>query len=82
MNRPIGVHRCLALACCVVSASNLVAGAGPSDKLPNIVYILSDDLGESKDLASQHPDIVATIRDIMKSQHRPIPVFPLRPIGR
>jgi arylsulfatase len=46
------------------------------------LYNLADDLGEKNDLAAKHPEIVARLEQIMKEQHVPSEVFPLRPIDQ
>jgi arylsulfatase A-like enzyme len=40
------------------------------------LYNLKDDIAETKDVAAQHPDIVAKIEKIMREQHTPSSVFP------
>jgi len=37
-------------------------------------------IGESHDVASEHPDLVRKLAEIMKREHTPRPVFPMRPI--
>ena len=47
---------------------------------PNLtieLYNLRDDIGETKDVAAQHPDIVAQIEQVMRAQHTPSAEFPL-----
>jgi arylsulfatase len=44
---------------------------------PLELYNLKDDIGESKDVAKEHPDIVAQLRKLMKAQHTPSKEFPL-----
>ncbi len=41
------------------------------------LYNLRQDIGESRDVASRHPDIVARAIEIMKREHRPSADFPL-----
>ncbi|MEO0481274.1 MAG: arylsulfatase [Planctomycetota bacterium] len=41
------------------------------------LYDLDADLGETTDIASEHPEVVARIRAIMTDQRRPEPDFPL-----
>ena len=40
------------------------------------LYNLKDDIAETKDVAAQHPDIVAKMEKIMREQHTPSSVFP------
>ena len=49
------------------------------DKVPQgsvELYDLSDDIGETNDVASEHPDIVKRMEEIMKEAHTPSQVFP------
>ncbi|MFC4995346.1 arylsulfatase [Rubritalea tangerina] len=46
---------------------------------PIELYNLSNDLAESKNIASQHPEIVAEMATIMKKEHSPHPVWNLNP---
>jgi arylsulfatase len=46
------------------------------------LYNLADDIGERHDLAAQHPDIVARIEKVMREQHVPSAMFPLKAIDR
>jgi len=39
------------------------------------LYNLKDDIGEKKDVAAEHPDIVSSIERIMREQHTPSPLF-------
>ncbi len=43
------------------------------------LYDLENDIGESTNLASQHPDIVAQIKQVMTEAHTPSMQFPLLP---
>lgn len=52
------------------------------DPLKIELYNLKEDIGESQDVADQHPEIVAKIRRIMKEAHVPSPVFPMAPIDQ
>ncbi len=45
------------------------------DPLKIELYNLRDDIGESRDVAAQHPDIVARIRQIMQDEHVPSSIF-------
>ncbi len=42
------------------------------------LYNLADDIGETKDVAAQNPATIERILLIMKENHRPSPVFPLK----
>jgi arylsulfatase len=46
------------------------------------LYNLSDDIGEKNDVAAKHPDILARIEKIMKEQHVPSAIFPLKAIDQ
>jgi hypothetical protein len=37
------------------------------------LYDLANDIGETRDVSADHPDIVAQIRDIMQNQHVDLP---------
>ncbi len=50
------------------------------DPLKIELYDLQTDIGESHDVASEHPDLVRKLAEIMKREHTPSPVFPMRPI--
>jgi len=44
------------------------------------LYNLADDIGEQKNVADQHPDVVAKLKKIMEREHTPSELFPLLPI--
>ena len=44
------------------------------------LYNLKDDIGEKTNLAGKHPDVVAKAEKIMKEQHVPSALFPLKGI--
>lgn len=44
------------------------------------LYDLEKDVRESRDVAQQHPDVVARLRQILKREHTPSKIFPLRPL--
>jgi uncharacterized protein (DUF305 family) len=44
------------------------------------LYNLADDIGEHKDLARQHPEIVEKLAKLMEREHTPSAIFPLIPI--
>jgi len=44
------------------------------------LYDLESDIAESKDVAGDHPEIVARIRKLMTEQHVPSTLFPIRAI--
>ena len=46
------------------------------------LYNLAEDVGEQRDVAQQHPEIVARLASIMQQQHVPSPLFPLRPLDK
>jgi len=52
------------------------------DPLRIELYDLQTDIGESKDVAAEHPELVAQMRRIMEAEHTPSSIFPLRPIDR
>jgi arylsulfatase A-like enzyme len=47
-----------------------------SANAPIELYDLLNDLGETRDLAAQHPEVVAMMADIMQQAHEPNQVFP------
>jgi len=53
-----------------------------ADPLKIELYNLEDDVGESRDVAAEHPEIVARLRAIMDAEHVPSALFPIRPIDR
>ena len=52
------------------------------DPLKIELYNLKDDIGESRDVAAEHPEIVARMRKIMETAHVPSELFPMPPIDR
>ncbi|HUT88255.1 MAG TPA: arylsulfatase [Thermoguttaceae bacterium] len=52
------------------------------DPLKIELYDLKHDVGESRDVAAEHPEIVARMRKIMEAEHVPSELFPLPPIDR
>jgi arylsulfatase len=52
---------------------NLTKGKGETE-----LYNLADDIGEKNNLAAKQPEIVAKLEKIMKEQHTPSKVFPLK----
>ena len=42
------------------------------------LYHLGSDVGEKKDVASEHPDVVARARAAIKAAHRPSPLWKVR----
>lgn len=50
--------------------------AGIDANAPIQLYNLVDDLGETTDLAAQHPEVVSRIAEIMKAEHTPSEIFP------
>jgi arylsulfatase len=53
---------------------------GNPDPLKIELYNLRDDIGETTDVAQEHPDVVARIRSIMQQQHSPSELFSMPPI--
>ena len=53
-----------------------------SDPLKIELYNLQDDIGETRDLAAERPEIVAKARAIMQQQHTPSELFPIAPLDR
>ena len=49
----------------------------PAPNMHIELYNLRDDIGESKDVSAEHPEIVARIEKLMREQHVPSEVFPL-----
>lgn len=45
------------------------------------LYNLADDIGEQRNVASQYPEIVERIEEIMRENHVPHPAFPLAMLG-
>jgi arylsulfatase A-like enzyme len=45
------------------------------DKTTTVLYDLSTDLGETRNVATQHPEIVQEMLDIMHREHTPNPVW-------
>ncbi len=52
------------------------------DPLKIELYNLKDDVGESRDVAAEHPEVVARMRKIMHAEHVPSELFPMPPIDR
>jgi arylsulfatase len=50
------------------------------DPLAIELYDLEADIGESRDLADERPEVVDRIRKIMRQEHEPSAVFPMRPL--
>jgi arylsulfatase A len=46
------------------------------------LYNLKDDVGETKNVAAEHPDIVQRIESIMAREHQPSELFPLRQLDQ
>ncbi|MCS7045652.1 MAG: sulfatase-like hydrolase/transferase, partial [Gemmataceae bacterium] len=44
------------------------------------LFNLADDVGETTDVAAQHPEIIARIERILREQHEPSQVFPFKAI--
>jgi arylsulfatase len=52
------------------------------DPLRIELYNLREDIGESRDLAADHPEIVERMREIMEAEHTPSEIFPMGPIDK
>ncbi|MEZ5393614.1 MAG: arylsulfatase [Bryobacterales bacterium] len=52
------------------------------DPLKIELYNLADDVGESHDVAAEHPEIVAQIRTVMEREHTPSELFPFPPLDK
>jgi len=46
------------------------------------LYNLKDDIAESRDLAAEHPEIVARMQKIMEAEHAPSELFPMPPLDK
>ena len=44
------------------------------------LYNLAADIGEADNVAAQHPEVVAKLARLMKQEHTPSELFPLRPL--
>lgn len=42
------------------------------------LYNLQNDIGEQNDVSAQHPDLVQHIEKILREQHQPSPLFPIK----
>ncbi len=81
----LGVHRLWRPA---GSADGRLEGSPPEascsatipDPLKIELYNLQDDIGESRDVAADHPEIVAKMRKVMDQEHLPSKLFPLPPL--
>jgi arylsulfatase A-like enzyme len=54
----------------------------PPPRLDIELYNLSDDVGETTNVAAEHPDIVARIERLLREQHTPSPDFPIPALDR
>lgn len=52
-------------------------GLNQNPDAPVELYNLTDDIGETKNVATEYPDIAAQMLEIMKKEHRPDPEWPL-----
>jgi len=52
------------------------------DPLKIELYDLKNDIGESRDVAAEHPEIVARMRKIMETGRVPSELFPIPPIDK
>jgi arylsulfatase A-like enzyme len=53
-----------------------------TDPLKIELYNLATDIGESKDVAAENPQVVARIRTLMEEQHAPSELFPIKPLDQ
>jgi arylsulfatase len=60
---------------------NMLRRTNP-DPLAIELYDLDADLGESQDVAAEHPEIVDRMRAVMEAEHTPSERFPLAPIDK
>jgi arylsulfatase len=44
------------------------------------LYNIADDIGEQRDVAAQHPDVVDRLAKLMAQEHTRSEKFPLKPI--
>jgi arylsulfatase len=51
-------------------------------KIDMELYNLAEDVGEKKNVASKHPEVVAKIEKIMKEQHTASEVFPIKALDQ
>lgn len=49
---------------------------------PIQLYNLEEDIGESKDIASDHPEVLSIIQEIMTAQHTPSELFPFKALDK
>ncbi len=74
-----GGQQCLRVGDWKAVRQNLLPKTKGKKTPPNMrteLYNLKDDIAETKDVAVQHPDIVAKMEKIMREQHTPSSVFP------
>ncbi len=57
-------------------------GKGKEPSLKIELYNLKNDIGETKDVAAEHPDIIAQMENLMREQHTPSAEFPLPALDR
>jgi arylsulfatase len=53
-----------------------------NDPLRIFLYNLAEDIGETTDVAAEHPEVVAQVREVMQREHVPSELFRFRPIDR
>ena len=53
-----------------------------ADPLKIELYNLQADIGESKDVAAENPQLVTQMRQLMGQQHTPSELFPIRPLDQ
>ncbi len=52
------------------------------DPLKIELYHLAQDIGETQDVATKHPEVVQQLKSLMDSQHTPSRLFPIRALDR
>ncbi len=57
-------------------------GMGKNHDAPIELYDLQNDIGESNNVAADHPQILSTVKAIMKQQHTPSKRFPIKALDK
>ena len=60
----------------VIAKNLLPQGKRPAETWKLELYNLKDDIGESRDVAADHPEIVAKMDQLLREQHTPSAEFP------
>lgn len=67
------LRTCGLIATSMVSVmANAQTGA---NRLPNIVFVLTDDIGETNDLSDQYPEKVSKLRNLLKEVRTDSDIF-------